>query len=205
MILPQEYQQQGSEVRLKGAPAVGFPAERGLISLHGAGSGAIPGGQGRGWNRGWRQQRERAGPSGVVGACLRPAEGGTARLTQPLSPEQPAVHNLSLQAGGVCLQPVPKQREPQPGGSRHPHHHEPESDRLVVSRGRCGPCGWQGRGCGLAAVGGVRAPGTLNCPVSISTPKCSGLQLCRLTASVHQRVCSCPLCTRGETEAQRLQ
>ena len=172
VILPQEYQQQGSEVRLNCAPVVGFPAEGGLVSLHGAGSGAIPGGQGRGWNRGWRQQRDRAGPSRVVGACLWPAEGGTDRLTQPLSPEQPAVHNLSLQAGGVCLQPVPKQREPQPGGSRHPHHHEPESDRLVVSCGRCGPCGWQGRGCGLAAVGGVQAPGTLNCPVSISTPKC---------------------------------
>lgn len=34
---------------------------------------------------------------------------GLASLTQPLSPEQPAIHNLALQAGGVCLQPVPEQ------------------------------------------------------------------------------------------------
>ena len=97
--------------------------------------------------------------------------GGAASLAQPLSPEQPAVHNLSLQAGGVCLQPVPKQREPQPGGSRRPHHHEPESDRSVASRGRCVPCGQRRRGCGLTVVGGARAPGMRNWPVSISAPK----------------------------------
>lgn len=55
-----------------------------------------------------------------------------AMLTQFLSSEQPAIHNLALQAGGVCLQPVPEQREPQPGGHRHAHHHEPESHRSVA-------------------------------------------------------------------------
>lgn len=58
-----------------------------------------------------------------------------ASLTRPLSPEQPAVHDLTLQAGGVCLQPVPEQRKPQPGGSCHPHHHEPEPYRSVGSGG----------------------------------------------------------------------
>lgn len=105
------------------------------------------------------------------GCLSQAAEGGAASLAQPLSPEQPAVHNLSLQAGGVCLQPVPKQREPQPGGSRHPHHHEPESDRSVASCGRCVPCAQRRRGCGLTVVGGAHAPGTLNWPVSISAPK----------------------------------
>lgn len=55
-----------------------------------------------------------------------------ALLTQFLSSEQPAVHNLALQAGGVCLQPVPQQREPQPGGCCHAHHHEPQSHRSVA-------------------------------------------------------------------------
>ncbi|XP_027481789.1 rap1 GTPase-activating protein 2 isoform X3 [Zalophus californianus] len=41
----------------------------------------------------------------------------------------PAVHDLTLQAGGVCLQPVPEQRKPQSGGTCHPHHREPESYR----------------------------------------------------------------------------
>ena len=95
---------------------------------------------------------ERAGPSVPVGGSDRPELAGDlwqascgaghpvvplrtelALLTQPLSPEQPAVHNLTLQAGGVCVQPVPEQRKPQPGGGRHPHHHEPESYRSVTS------------------------------------------------------------------------
>lgn len=61
-----------------------------------------------------------------------PAGGTLALLTQFLSPEQPAIHNLALQAGSVYLQPVPEQREPQPGGCCHPHHHEPESHRSVA-------------------------------------------------------------------------
>lgn len=69
--------------------------------------------------------------------CPRSAEGGLASLTRPLSPEQPAIHDLAFQAGGVCLQPVPEQREPQPGGSCHPHHHEPESYRSVASGSMC--------------------------------------------------------------------
>lgn len=85
---------------------------------------------------------------------------GLPSLTRPLSPEQPAVHNLALQAGGVCLQPVPEQREPQPGGSRHPHHHEPESYRSVASGGVYNVAG--GGGCTLTSLRRVHAPGTLN-------------------------------------------
>lgn len=102
---------------------------------------------GVGGSQGWRKQKERACPRREwrAGAALGRLRVALASLTRPLSPEQPAVHNLALQAGGVCLQPVPEQREPQPGGSHHPHHHEPESHRSVASSGvhhvaRAGSC-----------------------------------------------------------------
>ncbi|XP_027717582.1 rap1 GTPase-activating protein 2 isoform X3 [Vombatus ursinus] len=42
----------------------------------------------------------------------------------------PALHSFTLQAGSLCLQPVPEHREPQPSSSSNPRYHEPESDRL---------------------------------------------------------------------------
>lgn len=101
----------------------------------------LPGGEGR-------------GEEGPVSGLPRL---GLALFTPSLSPEQPAIHNLTLQAGGVCLQPVPEQREPQPGGIRHPRHHEPESHRSVASCGWYAQGGRQGAGCGLACVPGVLA------------------------------------------------
>lgn len=133
--------------------------------------------EGRCWSQSWRLQKERAYSSKEweAGAALglprhRPpcgaAEGGPASLTRPLSPEQPAVHDLTFQAGGVCLQPIPKQREPQPGGSCHPHHHEPESYRSVVSGNMChvtrGRKSWS---CALTTVCGAHGPGIPNWPV----------------------------------------
>lgn len=133
-------------------------------------SGALPGLEG---SQGWRQREERACPRGQWEAgAARVSEGGPAALTRPLSPEQPAVHNLALQAGGVCLQLVPKQREPQPRGSHHPHHHEPESDRSVCTTW-CAPRG-QGRGWALSTVCGAPAPGVRNWPVWVQ-PQCEAL------------------------------
>ncbi|XP_078231628.1 POTE ankyrin domain family member A-like isoform X3 [Callithrix jacchus] len=72
---------------------------------------------------------------------------------------RPAVH-VTLQAGGVCLQPVHEQREPQPGSSCYPDHHEPESHRSVA---------WV---VCVTSPGGQAVP----CPQLATHTKFSGLQ-----------------------------
>lgn len=141
--------------------------------LQGAGSKVLLG-AGELGTRAEVSRKERAGPSeeweaaavlglwGLSQACV----GAAAELTRPLSSEQPAVHNVTLQAGGVCLQPVPEQREPQPGGSGHPDHHGQESHRSVASGGVCDVTRRAGRA--LSTVG--RAPAMPHWPVSAPPP-----------------------------------
>lgn len=154
---------------LSGVPAMEFPAReerRGQYSMV-LGQGHFLAGGGESW----KQQKKHAQAESGRQACPGAAKGGLVSLTRPLSPEQPAIHNLALQTGGVCLQPVPKQREPQPGGSRHPHHHEPESYRSVASGGVRLVA--RGRSCVLTTVDGARAQHMEERPGGTGRP-CSG-------------------------------
>ena len=173
---------------------MGFLAgeERGQCSM-GVGQGCFPGVGGEpGLEAAAGKSMSQWGVEGSGGLGLLDS------LTRSLSPEQPAVHHLTLQAGGVCLQPVPQQREPQPGDSHHSHHHEPESYRLVASDGGIMWSGW-----GLCLIPGVIPRHTelaSFCPNPRGVAQSYASSL-HLFLSLERPVC-CPLLTHWGTEAQ---